>query len=458
MTPKQYDLVILGGGNSVTIAIAAGKQGLRTAVIEEGPLGGTCPNRGCIPSKLLIGYADRANAVRDAGRFHISAELGPIDGRALLAETFGATRKTDGKIAGALNENVDLYRARGRFVGERTLEADGVQMRGERVVIATGGRPRLVDAPGLAGTPYWTSRDVFEMEDLPRSIVIVGGGYIGCELAHFFDGVGVETTVLNRTDTLLAREDEQIRAVFKEGFTARVNTILSCNVSSVSHDGSQFSVRIEEAGGSTRELSCEALLMAVGRVPNTGDIGLEAAGVDTDEAGFIRTSAAFVTSAEGVYAIGDVIGGHQFTHSAALEAQHLEKFLLRAQGGDLDYGPMPHAVFSSPEIAGVGATEQELRAAGTEYHAAALPYTTAAKGRAIKEEHGLCKFLVAPSGEILGFHVVGEHASVLIHEVIPVMKWRNRIDSLTDIIHIHPSLSEVVRNTARRAAALVGQW
>jgi dihydrolipoamide dehydrogenase len=161
------------------------------------------------------------------------------------------------------------------------------------------------------------------------------------------------------------------------------------------------------------------------------------------------------TSVEGVYALGDVIGRYSFTHSAAFEAQYLSRKLLQGETEPIEYGHMPHAVFSHPEVAGIGATEQDLRADGVDYRRASLPYTTAAKGRAIKEEHGLCKFLLAPSGEILGFHVVGRDASILLHQVIPVMKWRNHISSITGIIHVHPSLPEVVRNTARKAAALV---
>ncbi|MHC4924360.1 MAG: dihydrolipoamide dehydrogenase, partial [Planctomycetota bacterium] len=171
--------------------------------------------------------------------------------------------------------------------------------------------------------------------------------------------------------------------------------------------------------------------------------------------GFIAADESLATNVPDVYAMGDVKGRHFFTHAAAWEATYLlEKFTQDLQG-DIDYGPLPHAVFSHPEIAGVGATEQELKAAGTEYLVASAPFTSAAKGRAVKEEHGLCKFLLAPDGRILGCHIVGHEAATLLHEVIPVMKWKNHIYSLTGIIHIHPSLSEVVRNAARKAAALL---
>ncbi len=458
MESEQFDLVVLGGGNAITVAIEAARAGQRVAVVEEGPLGGTCPNRGCIPTKLLIGYAERAQAVREAGRFHVDAHLEAIDGPALLRETFDATRQTDGKIASALPDSATLVRARGRFVGERTIEADGRRLQGTRVVVATGGRPRRTApgaVPGLDDTPYWTSRDVFDLEDLPTSIVVVGGGYIGCELAHFFHGVGVETTLVHRSERLLPAEDEDVRAVFQTGFVARVPTLLDTNVVDVAYDGRTFDVTIE-GPTARRTLRSAALLYAIGRVPNADAIGADIAGIATDARGFITVDDHLRTSAAGVYAMGDVTGGYQFTHSAAREATYLADALVRNAEGPLDLGPVPHAVFSEPEVAGVGATEADLAAGGVAFRAASVPYIAAAKGRAIKEAHGLCKFLVAPgTGEILGCHIVGRDASILLHEVIPVMRWRNRIDSLTDIIHIHPSLSEVVRNAARKAAALV---
>lgn len=454
-TTMNYDLVVLGGGNAVTVAMAAGRRGLRTAVIESGPLGGTCPNHGCIPSKLLLGYAEAASVVREAGRFHLTASLDGVDGRALLAETFGATRKTDGKIAAALGENVTLFRGRGRFTGPRTLEVGGERLRGARVVVGTGTRPRLPDTPGAAGTPFWTSRDVFDMEELPASILIVGGGYIACELAQFFHGVGVETTLLHRNEVLLRGEDEEVRAVFARGFAARVPCRLSTEVEGVRHGAGGFEVDVRSAAG-PETLRAERLLFAIGRIPNADAIGAGAAGIDLDDGGFVRVDDRLRTTAEGVWALGDVTGGPQFTHSAAWAARYLERVLLDGEEGPLDYGPVPHAVFSRPEVAGVGPTEQELRAAGRPYRAASLPYATAAKGRAIKEEHGLCKVLVAPDGTLLGCHIVGEDASVLVHQAIMALRWKPRIEALTEVMYIHPSLPEVLRNTARKAAAALG--
>ncbi|MDJ0973441.1 MAG: NAD(P)/FAD-dependent oxidoreductase [Planctomycetota bacterium] len=455
MPATPYDLVVLGGGNAFGLVTEAANAGLRVALIEKDLLGGTCPNRGCIPTKLLLGYADVANAVRRADRFHVDADLKGIDGRALLAETFGATRQTDGKLERALPDNVTLYRGRGRFVGERELEVNGERVRGERVVVSTGSRPRRLDVPGLAGTPYWTSDDLFQMDELPQSIAIVGGGCIGVEMGSFLNGVGVDVTVIHRDAQLFDYADAELRAKLTKAFTARVPTMLESTVTRVEHDARGFTIHVEGPDGTTTARTVERLLYAVGRVPNADDIGLELAGIETTERGHLKVDGHLQTTAEGVYGLGDVVGNYMLTHTATFEGAYLARTFLEGETAPIDYGAVPAACFTTPELAWAGPTEQQLQAKGIEYLSASVPYTSAAKGRALKEEHGLCKLLFEPDGTLLAAHIVGEHASILLHEVIPVLKWRPHISSLTDIIHVHPSLSEVVRNAARKAKAML---
>lgn len=466
MEPQHFDLIVIGGGNAIALARNAAQAGRRVAVIERDLLGGTCPNRGCIPSKLLLGYAHVAHTIRDAARFHIDAELRSIDGDALLAETRASTiEATDPWFADNLPEGLTLFRGHGRFVGERTVEVtadlDGTptthRLTAETVVIGTGSRPRR---PQLGkSVPYWTSRDVFSLEHLPRSLVIVGGGYIGCELAHFFHAVGVPTRLLHRGPELMEATDRDVRSRFTEAFVERVPTRLETDVVEVEvlrdESGRRFALTVEGPDGDRERLETDELLYAIGRVPNSDQLGCEAGGVELDARGHVVIDDHLRTSAEGVYALGDVTGGYQFTHSASKEAQYLEQVLLHGHDEPLDYGPMPAAAFTHPEVASVGRTQDELDESGEEYLVASAPYTSAAKGRAMKERHGLVKFLFRPSGEILGCHIVGEQASVLLHEVIPVMKWRNHVSSLTEIIHVHPSLPEVVRNAARKAHAML---
>ena len=227
-------------------------------------------------------------------------------------------------------------------------------------------------------------------------------------------------------------------------------TRLGASPDEVTHDGERFHIRF---GDETR--TSEALLLAIGRVPNTDDIGIENTDLVPNERGYIEVDDHLRTRVPGIQAMGDVKGFDFFTHAANFEAQYLAERILDGNDEPIDKGPMPHAVFSSPEIAGVGATEQELQERGVDYLKATQRFADVTKGRAIKEEHGLAKLLFDPTGAILGFHVVGEQASVLLHEVLPVMRYANDVRNIAKLIHVHPSLSEVVRGAGRKAAAML---
>ena len=451
MDTKHYDLIVFGGGNAISTAIDCGAKGMNVALVEKGPLGGTCPHRGCIPSKLLIGYADAAEHAREAQRFGFETTVHTPDPDAILRDTFDFTKKYDGILENALGTNVTLYRGQAAFAANRTLQIDGTFIYADKLVLATGSRPQR---PALE-VPYWTSDDVFKLHEMPKSITIVGGGYIACELGHFFQGVGVDTLLVVRRDQLLDREDNETRAVFMKGFTRRVPVTFNSKIASATHDGARFHIRIVHADGAQSDRDSEALLFCIGRVPNSDNIGIENTDLKPNARGYVETDDRLRTPAQGVYAMGDIAGRYMFTHAANFESEYLAQQIGEGRDEPIDYGPMPHAVFTSPEIAGVGATEEELKKSGTSYVAASVPFMNTTKGRAVKEEYGLCKLLVAPDHKILGFHIVGYQASVLLHVVLPIMKWRNDIHSLVDIIYIHPSFAEVVRGAARKAAGML---
>jgi mycothione reductase len=451
MDTKNYDLIVFGGGNAISTAIDCGAKGMNVALVEKGPLGGTCPHRGCIPSKLLIGYADAAEHAREAQRFGFETTVRTPDPDAMLRDTFDFTKKYDGILENALGTNVTLYRGQATFAANRTLRVNGKSIYADKLVLATGSRPRR---PALE-VPYWTSDDVFKIRKMPKSITIVGGGYIACELGHFFQGVDVDTLLVVRRDQLLDREDNETRAVFMKGFATRVPVTFNSTIASATHDGSRFHIRIAHADGTQSERDSEALLFCIGRVPNSDNIGVENTDLKPNAHGYIESDDRLRTPAEGVYAMGDVAGRYMFTHAANFESEYLAKQIGESRDEPIDYGPMPHAVFSSPEIAGAGATEEELKKSGVSYIAASVPFMNTTKGRAVKEDFGLCKLLVAPDHKILGCHIVGFQASVLLHAVLPIMKWCNDIHSLVDIIYIHPSLAEVVRGAARKAAGML---
>jgi mycothione reductase len=451
MSKTHFDLIVLGGGNAITTAIECGKAGMKVALVERGPLGGTCPHRGCIPSKLLIGYADAAESVRQAVKFGFETTINIRDPDKILVETFEFTRKYDSILQDALGENVTLFRGTGVLTGNYSLSVNGSEISADKVVLAAGSRPKR---PNFEG-PYWTSDDVFTLQKMPRSITIVGGGYIACELGHFFSGIGVETLQVVRGTKLLEREDAEIQALFQRGYTARVPVRFETAVSAAKHDGSKFRIELAGKEGKSSERISEALLFCIGRIPNTDQIGLEKTDLQRNAKGFIETDNRLRASVPNVWVMGDIGGRFMYTHAANFESEYLAKQICGGSQDPIDYGPMPHAVFTSPETAGVGKTEDELKAKGSRYFAAAVPYSGTTKGRAIKEEYGLCKLLIAPDRQILGCHIVGQQASVLLHIVLPVMKWRNDIQLLADLIYIHPALAEVVRGAARKLAGML---
>jgi len=451
---RDFDLIVFGGGNAITVATETAKAGWNVALVEKGPLGGTCPHRGCIPSKLLIAHADVANQIRDAKRFHVDAGLESVDAPTILREVRSYTSSIHDSVAESLPKTLTHLSAHGRFVDKRTIEVDGEKIRSDKIVLATGSRPRVPPIDGLEGLPYWTSDTVFaKVKHVPRSLLVVGGGFVGCELAYFFAGMGTEVTIVQHGPELLPAEDAEIRSVFAKGF--KIPARLNSRVTAVAHDGKTFRCQVRNGDGRTETVEAEALLLAAGRVPNTDAIGIEHTDLEPNERGFVPSDEHLKTKTQGFWTLGDVAGKFMFTHAASFEAEYLADQLLGKSDEPIEYGPMPHAVFTEPQIASVGKTEQQLEDEGVSFKKAAIGYDQTTKGRSVKEEFGLCKILIDDEGTILGCHIVGHQASVLLHEVIPVMRWRNHITSLTKIIHVHPSLSEVVRGAARKAAALL---
>ncbi|MDP6505792.1 MAG: FAD-dependent oxidoreductase, partial [Planctomycetota bacterium] len=272
-----------------------------------------------------------------------------------------------------------------------------------------------------------------------------------------FSQMGTEVTILDRNSTLLHREDGEISSIFTEQFRQHAELKLNHAISSIKYEGDRFEVVMQhvERPEESSALNVEKVLFATGRVPNSDRIGIENTDLALNDRGFIQVDGMLKTNVANVWAMGDIVGSHLFTHAASYQAEHILGQFFDGRDQPIDYEPMPHAVFSSPQIAGVGLTEEQLKAESKSYKTGTAAYTSAAMGRALKVEAGLVKFLVDDDGLILGCHIIGPEASVLLHEVIPIMKWQNNIRSVTGIIHIHPALNEVVRNAARKALAAI---
>ncbi|SIR07284.1 dihydrolipoamide dehydrogenase [Haladaptatus litoreus] len=446
----KFDIVVIGGGTGNKVALAGAERGLDVALIERGPIGGTCVNRGCNPSKTLIHRADVVETVRRASEFGIDAEVTGIDFRNIVREV---TETVDGKSermeqTDRENENITLYREEARFVDDRTLEVgeDGERVSGEKVVVAGGSRPVIPPIEGLDDVDYLTSKDALRLDSQPEHLVIIGGGYIAAELGYFYEMMGTAVTIIGRDDLLLSNEDREVAETFTEIARGRHDVHTGHEATAVSQDGKQVTVTAESEDGDEITVSGDTLLVAAGRRPNTDLLDVEEAGIDTDDRGFVKTNEYLETTAENVWAQGDIAGNYQLKHAADQEAKYVERNALDGEREAIDYSSMGHAIFTSPQVAGTGKTEQELDESNREYVVGNCAYRDTVMGKALNEEHGFVKVLADPEdGEILGCHIIGPEASTLIHEVLLALaSGSGTVSDVTDTIHIHPALSKVV--------------
>ena len=452
----DFDVIVFGGGTGNTVASAAAAEGFETALIEKGPIGGLCLNRGCNPSKMLIQHATVANTIRDADRFGIDANIEEVHFGDLVREVNDeladiAESKKEQKRS---ENNLTLYQEKARFVDDHTIEiADsGETHTGERVVIAAGSKPVVPGAiDGLQEVDYLTSDDALKLEAVPDEFVIVGGGYIAAELGYYFGSFGSDVTVIEAEDTLVPREDGDVAAAFTEIAGGRHDVYTGYRASAVTESAGEITVTAEAEDGTEVEVAGEELLVALGRRPNTEGIDLDATGVATNDAGFIETDEQLRTNVEEVWAMGDVADNGMYKHSGDYEGEIVIENVAHDGSREADFTALPHAVFTEPQIGAVGKTEAQLDEEGREYVVGRAEFTDTAMSRALKLDEGFAKVLADPeTREILGCHIIGHEASMLVHEVTPAMRYGATVDGLANtLIHVHPAMSKVVMKACK---------
>lgn len=451
-----YDLIVLGGGRASALAIAGAKAGKKVALIESDQLGGVCPNRGCVPSKLLIGFSEAARRVRRADRHFIDAEFRGID-------TPRVFERVNEWIAGIdplyearlLDAGVHLLRGIGKFTAHKKIEVAGTAVNAETIVVATGSRP--TNSP-FATLPVWTSDDLFPLKDpVPKSIIIIGGGFIGCELGAFFSGIGVETRLFARGGRLLSKADAEIEAIFQPEFGNDVHVHLNSLLNHLDYDGSEFAATFIVHEGREETYRAERVLFAVGRVPNTEKLALEMTGLFANKHGFLAVDNYLETSVPGIYAAGDVNGRFMLQHAASYEVHYLNQRLIKGvESGPIDERLVAHAIYSHPEVASIGFTEEQLIQAGTPYIPVVNDWLASARAMAARLDYPRTKLLVSPIDySILGCHLIGPEASTLLHQVLAVMRLKNDVRELAEMIYVHPALNECLMAAAVRASSLV---
>ncbi|MCR4337326.1 MAG: dihydrolipoyl dehydrogenase [Candidatus Omnitrophica bacterium] len=451
---KKYDVIVIGSGGGAKITSPAARLGLKVACIEKDALGGTCLNRGCIPSKMLIHPADVAIQIREAKKFDIENDPAFHVNFARLIERISNTIDSDSaQIAQAYerNSNIDFYHGAARFLTNKVIEVNGEQITADKIFISVGTRPSIPSIEGLEGTPFMTSTEALRNPQLPSKMVVLGGGYIATELGHAYGALGTEVHFLVRSQ-LLRREDSQVSEEFQRIFSQYHQIHFGIPIK-VNHRNGVFRVTYQAADGSQHSLMADSLLVATGIVPNTDTLSLENTNITVDENGFIKVDDRLRTSVDGVYALGDCIGRYFYRHSVNFEGEYLFRTVFVEKSDEpIVYPPVPHAIFTYPQVAAVGKTEDELKSEGVDYVVGMNPYIKSAMGMALLSDGGFVKILIERrTKKILGAHIIGDEASNMIHMLIAFMNKNGTLDDLLSMIYIHPALPEIVRNAARKA-------
>lgn len=449
---QHFDLCIIGTGSGNSI-IDERFDHLNVAMVEMGTFGGTCLNVGCIPSKMLVYPADLAASAIQAVRLGVDLGLQGVRWREIQERIFGRIdpKAANGRTYRQESHNVTVFDGRARFVGPRELDVGAPQtITADRIVIAAGSRPVVPDLPGLSSVEFHTSDTVMRLPELPESMIIIGGGYIAAEFAHVFSAFGTSVTVLNRSDVLLRREDAEVAKRFTDLLGRRVDVRLNTSVTSVEKtDDGRVRVHAKGPEGEPDPLDAEVLLVATGRTSNGDTMDPARGGIDVDDDGLIVVDPYQRTTAEGVFALGDVSSRQQLKHIANSDARVVQHNLLHPDSMITnDRRFVPRAVFSMPQVASVGLTEAEAAERGIDYVVSKQDYGETAYGWAMEDNDHFVKLIADASSKLLlGAHVVGPQASSLIQPLIHAMSFEQPAPEVVRGQYwIHPAMMEVIEN------------
>jgi mycothione reductase len=455
MTRQHFDLVIVGTGSGNSI-LGSEFAGWQVAIVEHGVFGGTCLNVGCIPTKMFVHTADLAGTPAHASPLGVDETLDQVRWSDIRDRIFGridpiAAGGREYRMAHPDNANVTVFEATGRFTGHKRLRlqpTDGGTEReitGEKFVLAAGSRALAPDIDGLGDVGYHTSDTVMRLDELPPRMAILGSGFIAAEFAHVFSALGVQVTQIARSGVLLRAEDEALRARFTECAESQWTVRRNTEPSKVERTSAGVRLHFTADG----PLDTDALLVAVGRRPNGDLLDVAATGVPTSADGYVIVDDYQRTEVDGIYALGDVSSPYELKHVANLEARVVKHNLAHPEAPQqADHRFVPHAVFTSPQIASVGLTEQQARAEGREYVTAVQEYAGIAYGWAMEDRSGFAKLLAdSHTGLLLGAHIIGPQAATLIQPLIQAMSFGlGAREMARGQYWIHPAMPELIEN------------
>lgn len=447
---QRYDLVVIGGGPGGYVAAIRGAQlGMRVALIEKEKLGGVCLNIGCIPTKALLRNAELLHLLKHASEFGISFDNLRVD--------FGAAIRRSRRIAERLSKGVEflmkknkieVLNGEGRLLSPRKIGifADGQakgEVEAENLILATGSRPKLIPGLPIDGRRVLTSNEALLLEEAPQSITLIGAGAVGVEFADIYNAYGIEVTLIEMLPRVLPVEDTEISDLLAKAFVKKGIRIMTGALVQGVEVGADRVVLQLKKGEAVEELSTEAVLVAVGRVPNTEGIGLEEAGISLDRGSFIQVDEKLQTTVSNVYAIGDCIGPPLLAHKAMHEGVLVVEEIAGIGRGRLDHRRIPNCTYCEPQVASIGLTEEEAREQGFKIKVGRFPFQANGKALAMGSPEGLVKVIAdSETGEILGVHIIGPEATELIALAGSAMTLEATPEAIAHVIHAHPTLSE----------------
>lgn len=449
---KNYDLIVIGSGCGLLVVEAAAEKGWKTALIEKGQMGGTCLNVGCIPSKMLIYPADVIYEIERSGRLGIKASVDSLNFKSIVERTAFTISGYRNKLHRQLHRlnGVDLYEKRAKFKSDNVIDVDGELITSPKIIISVGTRPVLPDEKLLDQEGILTNDNLLDLKEIPRELIIVGGGYVACEYAHFFTSMGSKVVMIEMADRLLTSEEPEISELVWKTLSKNVDIHLNTKFDEIEKTGSEWKLTaVSGEENKKQEYLASHVLFAMGRRSNADLLEMEKTSIKTDSKGFIPVDQYLSTNIEGIYAIGDINGVQMFRHAANYEAEIAWHNIAHSNQKNtrrvaVSYQAMPRAIFTRPQVAAVGITEAEAKKAYPTTSQTTHFYETA-KGEAMQEKEGFVKVVAnRENGQILGCHIAGPQAPVLIQEVVNSMAADGTASSIHQGIHIHPALSEVI--------------
>ena len=449
-----YDVIVIGSGpGGYVAAIRAAQLGLKTACVEKMPtLGGTCLNIGCIPSKALLHASEKFEEAGHAlAAFGIKVAGVELDLPGMMGHKDKVVKaNTDGIDFLFKKNKIDRLLGHARFTAKDRIEVEGKTYAAKNFIIATGSDSTPLKGVETDETRIVTSTGALSLPEVPKHLVVIGGGVIGLELGSVWSRLGAKVTVVEFLDRILPTNDGEVskqmqRILAKQGMTFK----LSSKVTGAQKTDTGVTLTVEPAkGGDAETIEADYVLLSIGRRPYVEGLGLDAAGVELDERGRIKTDKHFRTNVEGIYAIGDVIAGAMLAHKAEDEGVAVAE-ILAGQAGHVNYDAIPSVVYTWPEVASVGRSEEELKQAGVAYKAGKFPFLANGRARAMNATDGFVKILAdATTDRVLGVHIIGAEAGTIIAECVLAMEFGASAEDIARTCHAHPTLNEVVKEAA----------